>query len=77
MPHVTAPVDPRADWDLPAPGRMQRTVQLEPQVTRVLAPNPGSMSLDGTNTYVVGEPGSGQAVLVDPGPDDAAHLAAV
>ncbi len=77
MPHVTAPVDPRAHWHLPAPGRMQRTVQLEPQVTRVLAPNPGSMSLDGTNTYVVGEPGSGQAVLVDPGPDDAAHLAAV
>src|SRR6185436_11842465 len=56
---------------------MARIVELEPQVTRVLAPNPGSMSLDGTNTYVVGEPGSGQAVLVDPGPDDAAHLAAV
>src|SRR4051812_7220684 len=56
---------------------MTRTVALEPLVTRVLAPNPGSMSLDGTNTYVVGEPGSGQAVLVDPGPDDAAHLAAV
>lgn len=43
----------------------------------MLAPNPGSMSLDGTNTYVIGEPGSGRAVLVDPGPDDAAHLAAV
>lgn len=77
MPDVTAPVDPRAGWDLPAPGRMTRTVALEPQVTRVLAPNPGSMSLDGTNTYVIGEPGSGRAVLVDPGPDDAAHLAAV
>jgi glyoxylase-like metal-dependent hydrolase (beta-lactamase superfamily II) len=77
VPDVTAPVDPRAGWDLPAPGRMTRTVELEPQVTRVLAPNPGSMSLDGTNTYVVGEPGSGRAVLVDPGPDDAAHLAAV
>src|SRR4051794_11052858 len=35
------------------------------------------MTLDGTNTYLVGAPGSGQAVLVDPGPDDAAHLAAV
>jgi glyoxylase-like metal-dependent hydrolase (beta-lactamase superfamily II) len=35
------------------------------------------MTLDGTNTYVVGTPGSGQAVVVDPGPDDAAHLAAV
>jgi len=56
---------------------MTRTVDLEPQVTRVLAPNPGPMSLDGTNTYIVGEPGSGRAVVVDPGPDDAAHLAAV
>src|ERR671916_692679 len=56
---------------------MVPTVALEPLVTRVLAPNPSSMTLDGTNTYVVGEPGSGQAVLVDPGPDDPAHLAAV
>ena len=77
MPIVTAPVDPRVGWTLPAPGQMVRTVELEPQVTRVLAPNPGSMSLDGTNTYVIGEPGSGQAVLVDPGPDDVGHLAAV
>jgi glyoxylase-like metal-dependent hydrolase (beta-lactamase superfamily II) len=43
----------------------------------VLAPNPSPMTLDGTNTYVVGAPGSGQAVVVDPGPDDAAHLSAV
>nr|WP_246324169.1 MBL fold metallo-hydrolase [Petropleomorpha daqingensis] len=56
---------------------MPRTAELEPLVTRVLAPNPSGMTLDGTNTYVVGAPGSGQAVLVDPGPDDAAHLAAV
>jgi glyoxylase-like metal-dependent hydrolase (beta-lactamase superfamily II) len=56
---------------------MPRTAELEPLVTRVLAPNPSPMTLDGTNTYLVGAPGSGQAVLVDPGPDDAAHLAAV
>jgi glyoxylase-like metal-dependent hydrolase (beta-lactamase superfamily II) len=74
---VNAPVDPRAGWNLPAPGAMPRTAELEPLVTRVLAPNPSGMTLDGTNTYVVGAPGSGQAVLVDPGPDDAAHLAAV
>src|SRR5919199_1926753 len=35
------------------------------------------MTLDGTNTYVVGGPGSGQAVVADPGPADAGHLAAV
>ena len=56
---------------------MPRTAELEPLVTRVLAPNPSGMTLDGTNTYLVGAPGSGQAVVVDPGPDAAAHLSAV
>jgi glyoxylase-like metal-dependent hydrolase (beta-lactamase superfamily II) len=74
---VDAPADPRLSWPLPDPGRMPVVVELEPQVTRVLAPNPSGMTLDGTNTYLVGEPGTGQAVLVDPGPDDAAHLTAV
>ena len=77
MPGVTAPLDPRAGWDLPAPGSLPRVADPEPLVTRVLAPNPSPMTLDGTNTYLVGEPGSGQAVVVDPGPEDAAHLAAV
>src|SRR5215213_69667 len=74
---MDAPVDPRSAWALPALGRLPRTADLEPLVTRVLAPNPSGMTLDGTNTYLVGAPGSGQAVVVDPGPDDAAHLAAV
>lgn len=38
----------------------------------VLAPNPSPMTLDGTNTWLVG-----QRVVIDPGPDIAAHLAAV
>ena len=42
--------------------------------TRLLAPNPGLMTLDGTNTFVVREPGSPHAVLVDPGPEVADHL---
>jgi len=43
----------------------------------VLAANPGPMTLDGTNTWVLREPGSARAVVVDPGPDDAAHLDAI
>jgi glyoxylase-like metal-dependent hydrolase (beta-lactamase superfamily II) len=43
----------------------------------VLAPNPGPMTLDGTNTWVLLEPGATEAVVVDPGPLDESHLAAV
>lgn len=71
---LVGPADPRATWALPALGQMPVTLALEPLVTRILAPNPSGMTLDGTNTYLVGEPGSGQAVLVDPGPDDTDHL---
>jgi glyoxylase-like metal-dependent hydrolase (beta-lactamase superfamily II) len=48
-----------------------------PRATCVLAPNPGPMTLDGTNTWVLLEPGSTEAVVVDPGPLDEAHLRAV
>lgn len=47
---------------------------LTPSARCVLAPNPGPMTLDGTNTYVLAAPGSSQAVVVDPGPDDPDHL---
>jgi glyoxylase-like metal-dependent hydrolase (beta-lactamase superfamily II) len=43
----------------------------------VLAPNPGPMTLDGTNTWVLAEPGAERCVVVDPGPLDERHLAAV
>jgi glyoxylase-like metal-dependent hydrolase (beta-lactamase superfamily II) len=47
-------------------------------LTRVLlAPNPGPMTLDGTNSYLIGEPGAGSIVVVDPGPNDPAHLEAL
>jgi glyoxylase-like metal-dependent hydrolase (beta-lactamase superfamily II) len=41
----------------------------------VLADNPGIMTLDGTNTWVLRAPGSEHAVLVDPGPLEQKHLA--
>lgn len=40
----------------------------------VLAPNPSPMTLDGTNTWVIAEPGSSEVVVVDPGPEDEGHL---
>lgn len=40
----------------------------------VLAPNPSPMTLDGTNTWIVGEPDSDLAVVIDPGPLDEGHL---
>lgn len=40
----------------------------------VLAPNPSPMTLDGTNTWVIAEPGSAAAVVIDPGPLDEGHL---
>ena len=44
------------------------------RATCVLAPNPGTMTLEGTNTWVLMEPGSKDCVVVDPGPLDEQHL---
>jgi glyoxylase-like metal-dependent hydrolase (beta-lactamase superfamily II) len=43
-------------------------------VRRVLAPNPGPYTLEGTNTWIVG---SEPAIVIDPGPDIPEHLADV
>ncbi len=37
-------------------------------------PNPGPMTLDGTNTWVLSEPGADTVVVVDPGEEDEPHL---
>ena len=44
------------------------------RATCLLAPNPSPMTLDGTNTWVIAEPGSPWAVVIDPGPGDEGHL---
>ncbi len=45
-----------------------------PEIRRIVAPNPGPMTLAGTNTYVVG---TGPVYVIDPGPADTEHLARV
>ncbi len=51
--------------------------ELPEWVTLLRAPNPGPMTLDGTNTWLLRAPGAAHGVLVDPGPADEAHLAAI
>jgi glyoxylase-like metal-dependent hydrolase (beta-lactamase superfamily II) len=45
-----------------------------PEILRLVAPNPGPMTLTGTNTYVVGQD---PAYVIDPGPEDESHVAAI
>jgi glyoxylase-like metal-dependent hydrolase (beta-lactamase superfamily II) len=58
------------DFDAP-PGRVDCVA---PGVRRILAPNPGPFTFTGTCTYVVGE---GEVAILDPGPDNRAHIDAV
>ena len=48
--------------------------QLEPNLRRILAPNPSPMTFWGTNTYLLG---SREIAVIDPGPDSATHLNAI
>ncbi|KTT68127.1 MBL fold metallo-hydrolase [Sphingomonas sanguinis] len=49
-------------------------ILLEPLVTRVLAPNPSAFTYTGTQTHLVGDR---DVAVIDPGPDDPAHLEAL
>ncbi|WP_344448463.1 MBL fold metallo-hydrolase [Actinocorallia aurantiaca] len=44
------------------------------RATALRAPNPSPMTLEGTNTWILAEPGARRAVVVDPGPNDGPHL---
>ena len=55
----------------PAVGRV---VELDPLVRRVLAGNAGPFTHTGTQTHIVGR---GAVAIIDPGPDDPAHVQAL
>lgn len=49
-------------------------VEVFPDVARLTAPNPGPFTFHGTNSYLVGRE---SLAIIDPGPDDDRHLAAL
>ncbi len=55
------------DW------QSEQAVPLLKNVWRLTAPNPGAMTGPGTNSYLVGDPGTG-FIAIDPGPADYEHL---
>jgi glyoxylase-like metal-dependent hydrolase (beta-lactamase superfamily II) len=48
--------------------------QTAPGVRRIVCNNPSAFTFRGTNTYIIGE---GKVAVLDPGPEDEAHLAAI
>lgn len=51
-----------------------RPDRLSPLIRRVIARNPSAFTFYGTGTYIVG---AGEVAIIDPGPDDPAHVAAL
>jgi glyoxylase-like metal-dependent hydrolase (beta-lactamase superfamily II) len=59
----------------PKPWPTGEAEQVEPLVKRVLAPNPSPYTYTGTQTYVVGA--GSEVAVIDPGPDESDHIAAI
>jgi glyoxylase-like metal-dependent hydrolase (beta-lactamase superfamily II) len=51
--------------------------RLSPLIRRVVANNPGPFTYTGTGTYIIGGDGAQAVAVIDPGPDDDAHLGAL
>ncbi len=78
---MTEKPDDIAQGDIPQdipydrqPCKAGEVVEASPLVRRLIAPNGGPFTFTGTCSYLVGR---GHVAVIDPGPDDAAHIAAL
>jgi len=62
------------EFDMSFSPEYGQAVEVAPGVRRLTANNPGPFTFHGTNTYLVG---TDTLAVIDPGPDDDAHLAAI
>lgn len=62
------------DFDTRFEPHYGEAVEIFPGVRRLTVNNPGPFTFHGTNSYVVGER---SLAVIDPGPEDSAHLAAI
>lgn len=61
-------------FDTAFPAAPEKAERISPLLRRVVANNPGPFTFHGTCSYIVGE---GEVAIVDPGPEDPAHVAAL
>lgn len=67
-------MDDKPEFDMAMDAEAGSVVAVSPLVRRIVAGNQGPMTFKGTCTYVVGR---GEVAVIDPGPDDPAHVAAI
>ncbi|MEQ1492091.1 MAG: MBL fold metallo-hydrolase, partial [Terricaulis sp.] len=52
----------------------EKAQQVSPLIRRLVANNPGPFTFKGTGVYIIGH---GEVAIIDPGPDDQAHIDAL
>src|SRR5438128_10760801 len=55
-------------------GNPGESVKISGKIRRILCDNPGPFTFKGTSTFIVGR---GRVAVIDPGPEDEAHLKAL
>jgi glyoxylase-like metal-dependent hydrolase (beta-lactamase superfamily II) len=62
------------EFDRNLTGNPGESREISRNLRRILCNNPGPFTFEGTSTFIIGK---GQVALIDPGPDDEAHYAAL